>query len=111
MRSGALQLAGRARAIGPEKHTHTMTPATAPTAVMIATWRTCSRSVPLPIGQALQVRARRIHALHGVSQLPAALLLRGLRRLANLGSKGVGRQSQGRVRLHGGEALGDGRGE
>ena len=44
----AEELAGRARAIGPEKHTHTMTPATAPTAVMIATWRTCSRPVRQP---------------------------------------------------------------
>ena len=91
--SGTLQLAGRARAIGPEKHTHTMTPATAPTPVMMATWWTCSPPGALPLGQALQVRARCVHPLHGVRQLPPALLLGGLRRLADLGGQGVGPQA------------------
>ena len=93
MRSGTLQLAGRARAIGPEKHTHTMTPAPAPAAAMIATWRTCSPPGALALGQALQVRGRRVHALHGVRQLPPTLLLGGLRRLADLGGQGVGPQA------------------
>jgi hypothetical protein len=57
-------------------------------------------------GERIQVRACRIHPLHGVRQLPPALLLGGFRRLTNLRGEGVGRQSQGRVRLHGGEALG-----
>jgi hypothetical protein len=98
IRSGTPQLAGRARAIGPEKHTHTMTPVTAPTADLLPPGA-------LPLGQPLQVRARRVNALHGVRQLPPSLLLGGLRRLANLGGQGVRRQPEGRVRLHGREAF------
>jgi hypothetical protein len=44
----------------------------------------------LALGQALQLSARRVHPLHGVHQLPPALLLLGrLRRLANLGGEDV----------------------
>jgi hypothetical protein len=42
----------------------------------------------LPLGQTLQVRACRIHPLHGVRQLPPALLLGGFRRLTNLRGEG-----------------------